>query len=249
MKINNTKTATLNYVNEHKKKTDEELGKIGSATKIKATDAAMMQIAQALMSDATVMAQGIQNANENVAMLQIADGVLQSVSQTTTHLQELEVRASSASLNADQKKMIEAEYNAQVKAMNDAISQASYNGQSLFGKSFTTSFGDSEINVTIPELSTGELALGNSNALDIFKEQITTAASEIGSGMNAYTNSISSLLVARTNTLAAYSQMADTDMAESVSSFKNENLLTQSALFAQSHTNKLNQERIQALLA
>ena len=249
MKINNAKTATLNYINEHKKKTDEELGKIGSGTKVKATDAAMMQIAQALMSDATVMAQGIQNANENVAMLQIADGVLQSVSKTTTHLQELEVRANSASLNADQRKMIEAEYNAQVKAMNDAISEASYNGQSLFGKSFTTSLGKSEISVSIPELNTNDLALGNTDALKAFREQINSAASEIGSGMNAYTSSINSLLVARTNTLAAYSQMADTDIAESVSNFKNENLLTQSALFAQSHTNKLNQDRIQALLA
>ncbi len=249
MKINDTKTATLNFINEHKKKADEELGKIGSGTKVKATDAAMMQIAQALMSDATVMAQGIQNANENVAMLQIADGVLQNLSQTTIHLQELEVRANSASLNADQKRMIESEYDAQVKAMNDAISQASYNGQPLFGRSFTTSLGNSEISVTIPKLNTEGLALGESDALEAFRESLQKAMSEIGSGMNAYTSSINSLLTTRTNTLAAYSQMADTDIAKSVNDFKNENLLTQSALFAQAHSNKLVQERVQTLLA
>ncbi len=249
MKISNTKTATLNFINEHKKKADEELDKIGSGTKVKATDAAMMKIAQALMSDAAVMSQGIQNANENVAMLQIADGILQGISQTAIHLQELEVRANSASLNADQRKMIEAEYNAQVEAMNDAISQASYNGQPLFGKSFTTSLGNSEITVSVPKLNTGDLVLGNGDALKVFREQINAATSEIGSGMNAYTSSINSLLVAHTNTLAAYSQMADTDIAESINNFKNEDLLTQSALFAQAHTNKLNQDRIRTLLA
>ncbi|SFV52024.1 Flagellin C [hydrothermal vent metagenome] len=249
IKITNAKSATLNYINEQKKKSAHELDKIGSGTKVKATDAAMIQIAQALMSDATIMSQGIQNTNDNVAMLQIADGVLQNVSKTTTRLEELNVRANSASLNADQRKMIESEFNAQVKSMSDAMSQASYNGQPLFGKNFTTSLGKSEISVTIPELNTDALSLGDSDALKAFRESINDAASEIGSGMNAYTSAINSLLTTRTNTLAAYSQMADTDIAKSVDNFKNENLLTQSALFTQAHSNKVNQERIQTLLA
>lgn len=249
MKIDNPKTAIPNSIGAHKKKADEELAKIGSGTKVKATDAAMMQIAQALMSDATVMAQGIQNANENIAMLQIADGVLRGVSATTIHLQELEVRANNATLNAEQKQMVEAEYNAQVKAMGDAVSQASYNGMPLFGRNFTSSLGDREISVTLPDLKSDTLALGKNEALQAFRESVDNALSEIGSGMNAYVSSVTSLLSARTNTLAAYSQMADTDMAKSVSSFKNENLLTQSALFMQSHAQELDRERIRTLLA
>ncbi len=246
MQVHNT--STLNYINTHKKNADEELNKIGSGTKVKATDAAMMQIAQALMSDATVMAQGIQNANESVAMLQIADGVLQSVSETATNLEALNVQANSASLNADQRKMLQQEFNAQVQSINDAMAQASYNGQSLFKKSFTTSLGESEISITIPELSTIGLELGNTDALKEFRDAINTAFSEIGSSTNAFVSSINSLLVTRTNTLAAYSQMADTDMAESVDKFKNENLLTQTAIYAQAHQNRIDQERVMGLL-
>jgi flagellin len=250
MQVNNSQTNnTLNYINTHKKNTEDELNKISSGKKQEISDAAMMQIAQALMSDATVMSQGIQNANESVAMLQIADGALQSVSQGATRLEELNVRANSAALNSDQKRMLENQYNAQVKAMNDAMSQASYNGQPLFGKSFSTSLGDSEINFNIPELNTAELSLGNSDALSAFRESINSALSEVGSATNAFGSSINSLLETRTNTLAAYSQMADTDIAQSVSNFKNEELLTQTSLYAQAYQQNIDQNRVSALLA
>ena len=249
MKIATAKSATPNYINEHKKRSQEELQKLSSGTKLRATDAAMMQIAKALMSDASVMAQGIQNANENIAMLQIADGALRGVSQIATRLEELEVRANSASLNEEQKRMLASEYSAQVKAIQQTISEASYNGTPLFGKSFSSSIGKSEITVTLPKLNSDTLALGNSDALEAFKKSLQDAASQIGSGINAYTSAIDSLLVTRTNTLAAYSQMADSDVAKSVSNLKEEQLLTQSTLFASAHAKQLDQERTAALLA
>ena len=248
MQVNNTQSTSLNYINTHKKESEKELNKISSGRQISNMDPAMMQIAQALMSDATVMAQGIQNANENVAMLQIADGTLQNVSKMATDLEALNVRANSAALNSDQKAMLQSEFNAQVKAINDAMSQASYNGQSLFGKNFTTSLGSSEISVSIPELDTSKLELGNSDALKEFRDALNSAFSSIGSGMNAYESSINSLLTNRTNTLAAYSQMADTDIAQSVSNFQQENLLTQTSMFAQAQQNNIDQQRVMGLL-
>ena len=249
MKINNTQSQSLNQIDWHKKKTENELGKIGSGKRLELSDAAMMQIAQALMSDASVMAQGVQNANENVAMLQIADGVLQNVSKISTRLEELNVRANSASLNEEQKRMLQSEFDSQVKAMNDALSSASYNGQSLFGKNFTTSIGEGEVSVSIPDIDTSKLKLGDTDALKEFRRSLNDAFSNIGSGMNRYESTINNLMTTRTNTLAAYSQTADTDIAESVSNFKNKNLLLQSATFAQAHQNQLNQDRINALLA
>lgn len=248
MKINNTQTASLNYINAHKKNTDHDLNKIGSGKKLENTDAAMMEIARALMSDATIIGQGIQNANENVAMLQIADGTLQNVSKMATKLEELNVRANSASLNENDKQMLKKEFDAQVKAINDALSGASYNGQSLFGKNFTTSTGKGEVNISIPKLDTSKLSFGDDDALKEFRKALDDAFSYIGSGTNAFHSTINNLLVTRTNTLAAYSQMADTDVAQSVNEFQREDLLTKSSLFAQAHQNRLNQERVNALL-
>jgi len=248
MQINTSQSSALSYINTHKKESEKELNKISSGSQISNTDPAMMQIAQVLMSDATIMGQGIQNANESVAMLQIADGTLQNISKMATDLEALNVRANSAALNNDQKAMLQSEFNAQVKVINDAMSQASYNGQSLFGKSFTTSLGSSEISVNIPKLDTSKLELGNSDALKEFRDALNNAFSEIGSGMNAYKNSIDSLLTNRTNTLSAYSQMADTDIAQSVSNFQQENLLTQTSMFAQAQQSNINKNRVMALL-
>jgi flagellin len=248
MKVNDT-THMINYLNNHTNNTKKSLDEISSGKKIQADDPAMMQIAQALMSDATVMSQGIQNANESVAMLQIADGVLQNVSKTATNLEALNVRANSAALNSDQKAMLESEYNSQVKAINDSLASASYNGISLFGNNFTTSLGDSEISFSIPQLDTSSLEFGNSDALKEFRDSINSAISEIGSAQNGFESSIKSLFQNKTSTLSAYSQMADADIAQSVNDFKKEDLLTQTTLFAQAQQNNLDQNRIASLLA
>ena len=249
MKVGNSHNTALHQIGLHKQKTEKQLENIADGKKLEISDAAMMQIAQALLSDANVISQGVQNANESVAMLQIADGVLQNVSQMATRLEEINVRASSPSLNTDQKKMLQSEYNAQTKAINDALKSASYNSQPLFGKSFTTSIGKGEISVDIPNLDTSKLSFGDNDALKAFREALSDAVSSVGAGINGFASATNNLFVARVNTLAAYSQIADTDIAQSVNSMKNEDLLTQSALFAQAHKNTLDRERVHTLLA
>jgi flagellin len=182
-------------------------------------------------------------------MLQIADGTLQSISEGATRLVELNVRANSAALNSDQRQMLQSEYDAQVTAMNGAMQQASYNSQPLFGKSFSTSLGNTEINFTIPSLDTSNLSLGDNDALELFRQSIESAFSQIGSSQNQFSSSLNALFETRSNTLKAYSQIADTDIAQSVSDLKDQNLLTQSALFAQAHQQDINKNRVSALLA
>ena len=244
-----TNSMAPHYASLHKKEQDKELDKLSSGTKLEATDPAMMQIAQALMSDATVMSQGIQNANESVAMLQIADGTLQNISKMTTDLEALGVRYNSASLNSEQKSMLEGEFKATTKAIDDALEQSSYNGQNLFGKNFTTSMGRSELSFSLPELDTSKLSIDDSDTLKDFRNTINDAISSIGSAQNGFQSSIDSLLSGRTAQLSAYSQMADTDIAQSVSSFNQENIMSQTAMFAQSHQQQLDHERVSALLA
>jgi flagellin len=109
--------------------------------------------------------------------------------------------------------------------------------------------GESEISFTIPKLDTSSLAIEDSDSIKAFRDAINDAYSSIGSAQNGFESSINSLLVARTNTLAAYSQMADTDIAKSVSDLKNGDLLIKSGLYAQAHQKNIDQNRIAALLA
>ena len=246
MQVNSS--TTLNSISWHKTKEDTTLNAIGSGKK-EDISPAMQAIASMMMSDASVMGQGVQNANESVAMLQIADGTLQNVSAMTNDLETLNVKANSAALNSDQKAMLHNEYNTQVKAINDAMSSASYNGVSLFGKEFSTSMGDSSLSFSIPTLDTSNLQMGDNDALKSFREHINDAFSSIGSSTNAFSSSINALLANQTNTLSAASAISDTDMAESVTKFQQEDLMTQAAILAQVHKNELNQDRVSALLA
>jgi flagellin len=243
MKVNNSSNI-INNINNHNKNATNELNKISNSKKLQIGDASLNQIAQALMSDASIMSQGIQNGNESVAMLQIADGTLQEISKITSDLEALQTRANSASLNNDQKAMLQKEFDTQVNAINDMINNTSYNNQSLFGKNFTTSLGDNDINLSIPDFDTSNLSLTNSDSLKSFRESINNAFSEIGSGINALSSSMNSLLTNRTSTLSAYSQIADTDIAQSVNEFDKEKLMQQASSFALAQQNSINSDSV-----
>jgi len=236
-------------IQNHTQNMKKSLNEISSGKKDLSLDPAMMQIAQALMSDATVFSQGIQNANESVAMLQIADGTLQNISKTSSELAALNVRYNSASLNSDQKAMLEQEFKAQVSAINDMIDNTSYNGMNLFGKNISTSLGDATLSTTIPTLDTSNLTIGNSDALESFTKLIALAQNEIGSGVGALNSATQNLFSQKNATLSSYSQIADSDIAQSINDFQKAELVTQSSIFTQAKSNKLDANRILALLA
>ncbi len=234
MKINNAQT-TFKPLRNHLESAEKELRKIASAKKVDGSDAAMMQIARVLMSDAGMMGQKVQNDNETIAMLQISEGVMQNLGESVQKLAILNVRAGSDLRSADQKAMLQKEFDAQKKAMNDMIESASFNGKKLFGS-------------LLPSLDVSDLKLGESDTLDNFIQTLQAIQNDVGAKTNGFASEINSLLATRVNTLLAYSQIADTDIAKSVSEFKKENLLTQTALFAQAHSRDLDQERIKGLL-
>jgi flagellin len=247
MQVNNQPNYTASLQTQNRKE-QKAINELASGKKDLSLDPAVQAIAQAMMSDASVDLQGLQNANDAVAMLQIADGTLQNLSNGADRLQELSVRAGSASLNADQQAMLANEYNAQVAAMRQMVDTASYNGKPLFGQSMEISLGNGSIGVTIPEMNLNDLSLGDTEALDAFRKSLEQAFSEIGSGSNALGSSIASLGQSAVTKEAAASQMADTDIAQSYQTLQTERLKTDAALFAQSHRQDLDASRIASLL-
>lgn len=133
MKIGSFHTQnTTNYINQNKSAAQEALSKIAASRELSGKDSANLLIADALGSQISSLSQGVQNSNEAVGMLQIADSTLSTVSQNADRLNELSVRYNSAALNNQQKDMLTSEFNATQRAMQDAISTTTYNGQPLF---------------------------------------------------------------------------------------------------------------------
>ena len=72
--------------------------------------------------------------------------------------------------------------------------------------------------------------------------------SEIGSAVNSADKSINYMMNSATQKMAASSQLSDTDMAEQIGSFEQNNIKLDISLIMQSHQNNISSQRVQTLL-
>lgn len=249
MQVNNTLNAqsTIN-INQQKKGIDNDLNHISAAEKSTVDDPAMIMIAHAMMSDILTDGQGAMNANDAISMMQIVDSTLTNVSEMNTHLNELTVASNSAALNSSQKNMLTSEFNATVTAMNDAMSQTTFNAKPLFGQELSFSLGDGEISARVGELHTGMLNIDSQDSIENFARTLETLRTEVGSTSNALKSSVNVMLTEMTQKSAARSQMSDVDMAKAVSDFESNNIKLNMASLAQAHQNNFLATRVQNLL-
>jgi flagellin len=237
------------YNDQNKTEAEKQLEKISAAIQERAMeDAASMVIADGLGSQIAALSQGVQNGNDGIAMLQIADGVLSGLSQNTERLAELSVRSNSAALNSDQKAMLQNEFDATVDSMRQNVEQASFNGKSIFGENMTFSLGAGEIQANVSDVAFGGLDMNDLDSIEAFGKQISDIASEVGSAMNGMQSGVTNAITNMTNLSASRSQLVDTDMADAVTQFQNNQLKLDASTLAQAHQQQMMQQRIASLL-
>lgn len=219
MKINDS-NYTLPNLNAETAKRDKTLETIASAVKTGMQDNASRMIADMLQGDISNISQGLSNANDAVAMMQIAGSALSDLSKQTQSLNDMSVQYNSAALNGDQKRMLEGQFNATVDSMRQTIASTTYNGDALFGTSKSFSLGDSSLSVTLNDVGTGTLSIGDQNSLSDYMQRLSDTASQVGSATNSLTSSSNAMLSKLDATAAAKSQLSDTDLAEAISSFQ-----------------------------
>lgn len=219
MKINDS-NYTLPNLNSETAKRDKTLEKIASAVETGIQDNASRMIADMLQGDISNISQGLSNANDAVAMMQIADSALSDLSKQAQSLNDMSVQYNSAALNSDQKRMLEGQFNATVDTMNQTIASTTYNGDALFGSNRSFSLGDSNLSVTLNDVGTGSLSIGNQNSITDYLDRLSQTATQVGSTTNALTSSTNAMLSKLDATTAAKSQLSDTDLAEAISDFQ-----------------------------
>ena len=249
MQVNGSTTTSFINMNQHKRTMNEEMDKISSGIKPFAADPAMALIADAMMSDILMEGQGVMNANDAISMMQIADGALKNVSQMATHLNELSVASNNAALSSAQKNALSSEFNATVRAMNDTVSGATYNGKEILGNSLSFSLGTSgEVTANLGEINTASLDINSQDSIEKFMQSLQDIRSEVGATTNGLKSSVASLMTSMTQKSAARSGMQDTDVAQSATTMTNENIKLQAAMMAQVHQNNFSAQRALSLL-
>jgi len=234
---NSFNTGITNYLNQNKTNTEETLSKIGAVRELSGKDSASLMIADSLNSQISSLTQEIQNSNDMVGMMQIADSAVSNMTENTQKLNDLFVRNNNAALNSDQKQMLNQEFQATKEAIQSISDTTSYNGKSLLS---------SEFNLEVSGID--ELSIENQDSIVAFQDSLESLSSQIGSTTNQIEVSIANSLSAVSNLTNSFANISEAPMGTKVNDLASNQIKLDASIIAQNHQTQMLQQRMSALL-
>ena len=228
----NTQYQALPQMNEQSVKRDKTLDKIAAGLQLSMEDSASRSIASQMQSQIGTYSQELMNTNDAIGMTQIADGALSNLSEQAQKLNDLSIRSNNAILNSSDQQALQAEFQRTQTSMQSIVNTTSYNEKPLLDSS----------------ISPKNLTLGNQDAISTYMDTLSSAQSDVGAAANNYISHANTLLEQITQTSAAKSQIADTDMAKAISDFKSSNRQLDASVLASAHQTQFLRESIGRLL-
>ena len=180
--------------------------------------------------------QEINNFNEAIGFMQIADSALTSIKNDINEIKSLNVRANNATLNNDNLSAINSQIEKLSQNINNTLSQTTYNEQSVFGN---FNFNGVEVNTSMPRFSL--------NNIEDFEKILNNAMSAIGAFNNMAVSKINNLNEFANNTSNSKSQN-EVDIAKSINNLQNENIKLNASILSQAHNININQQKLMNLL-
>lgn len=266
MSVINTNVAANNaYLNLSRTTSmmEKSIQKLSSGFRINrsADDAAGASIANSLRATGRSLQAAQRNATQANAVLQIADGAVQTVASILDRMKELATQAASDNSGSDARVNLDAEYQELVLEMDRIASTTSYQGTQLAdGTGGTLTFlvgssGDYAGNDTVTvDASTVDLTsatligtvgdltdLGNAQteltAIDAAITAVGTAIGVIGAAQSRIEFAASNVAITLQNVVAAESSIRDADLAQEMTQFTKSQILQQAgtAMLAQAN--------------
>jgi len=236
----------------------KSLEKLSSGLRINraADDAAGLSVSEGLRSQIRGSNMAQRNANDGLAMLQIAESGTSQITDSLQRMRELAVQSSNGTYTNTDRGYIDQEYAALASEITRIANATTYNGIQLLSTSTAFSFqisaastgASSTISFTPTDLSTGlsfggvstqstaQVAIGK---IDSILASVLSLRSNVGSVMNRLTTTVSNLGDMVTNLTDAESRIRDTDFAKETMQFTRNQILTQSAQSMLSQANQL----------
>lgn len=224
----NTQYQALPQMNEQSTKRDKTLDKIVAGIQLSMEDSASRSISSQMQNQISTYSQELMNTSDSIGMTQIADGALSNLSQQAQKLNDLSIRSNSAILNSSDQQALQAEFQLTQTSMQDIVNTTSYNGKPLLDDS----------------VSPKNLTLDNQDTISTYMDRLSSAQSDVGAAANGYISQANTLLGSITQISAAKSQIADTDMAKSISDFQSSNRVLDASVLASAHQTKFLRESI-----
>ncbi len=223
-------------------------------------DAAGLSIASGLTTDGYALDQAVRNANDGVAIIQIADGALNKIDNLLQRAVTLAEQSASDTVGTNEKAILNIEFRELMEEIDRVVSVANFKGEQLFDSSnaFTKSIyiGDTQISSFITlsigganGMGTGALGLSNSsvasqsdalNTLSDLNNSIASVArfrGALGAQQNLLTNAVGVIQVQALNIKNAASAISDANMAEEIVNLSKWQILMQSGMSSLAQAN------------
>ena len=241
--------------------------KLSSGYKINraADDAAGLAISEKMRRQVRGLTQASANAQDGISAVQTAEGALNEVHDMLQRMSELAIKASNDTLQTTDRAYIQREVDALRDEIDRTGASTQFNNTNLLDGTFTNknlqvgseNSDNNVIRIDIIALTatglkidgtkikvTGTSGVNAKGSIQKIKEALETVSkqrSDLGAIQNRLEHTIKNLDNVVENTQAAESQIRDTDMAEEMVRYSNNNILAQAGQSMLAQANQTNQ--------
>jgi flagellin len=238
--------------------------KLSSGYKINraADDAAGLAISEKMRRQVRGLTQASANAQDGISCVQTAEGALNEVHDMLQRMNELAVKSANGTMTSADRGYINSEVSALISEIDRVADTTTFNEQNLLNGDFSSGVAlqvgaeaNQSITITIGNMDASTLAIsavdvsgsdatGANSAIDSIKTALATVStqrSNLGAVQNRLEHTITNLDNVVENTTAAESAIRDTDMAEEMVKYSNNNILTQAGQAMLAQANQSNQ--------
>ncbi len=221
-------------------------------------DAAGLAISNKLNADIKIAGQAQRNTNDATSFLQVADGVLDTVTNLLTRAAQLAQQSQTGTVDTTGRAALDAEFQNIITTIQNIQDNTTFSGTSVFSANTLAvaagGFGTVSISVTTfntlstaNALSTAALAATAAASISAMLTSVSALRGTIGASEQELSAISSTLGIQVQNFTAAYSQITDANVADEVVNLSKYQILNQSGISALSQANQAGQS-ILALL-
>ena len=234
-----------------------------------ADDAARLAVSEQIRTNLKGLKQAERNSNDNISLIQTAEGALNEVTGVVSRMRELAVQAANeGTMDTAQRGYLDQEFTLLQSELDRIVNVTEYNGQKLLDGAIsagttaldfqvgmnntandritlslaaTTSTG---LSIDTDSLATASQAQAAITALDTALATVNTERSTLGATQNRLQMTISNLGNMYENMAASNSRLKDVDVAEETAKFTRNQILSQAATSMLAQSNSLPQSAL-----
>jgi flagellin len=272
----NTNVSSLNaqrYLSNNTNSLQKSMEKLASGYRINKAgdDAAGLALSESLRAQIRGNQKALDNVQDGINMLNIADGAMQTITDSLQRMRELSVQAANDTYNTAQRTAMQAEYNQLASGITQIASATQFNGKVLLNGSsavstlqiganttanvddlsvvslFNTSRDAGTLGVAASLLDTHANAVTAITNLDTAIGTINTARGNLGAYSNRLENTATNISTAVENLSSSESRIRNVDVAAESANLTRNQILQQAASAMLAQANQAPQLALQLL--